>query len=239
MKKCFYARPLPRRRWVCWVHRAVLALDQWDKLLESGQLWQIAQKENSLPLQKTGVLSPRVVPHPPPPPPSPRRKGVRWNGGECFFSFLLKALREVGFFSRFASSPVLWRVRGRGWGRGGGGGAYRRPPRVSPRLHAETSRLTRKLHKAEARPEAHDGRPSSTTCLVLVMLVLINQGLRETLPQGGTASVWHPPLEQRGQCSFSLGSGPTCVSSSVKLLTPVCLLWAAAALDPPASKDIL
>lgn len=37
-----------------WANRAILALDQWDKLLESGQLWQIAQKEKSLPLQKIG-----------------------------------------------------------------------------------------------------------------------------------------------------------------------------------------
>lgn len=40
-----------------WVYGAVLAFDQWGKLLESGQLGLIAQKEKSLPLQKIWGLS--------------------------------------------------------------------------------------------------------------------------------------------------------------------------------------
>ena len=37
VEKCFNTRPALSQVWLC-AHRAVLALDQWDKLLESGQL---------------------------------------------------------------------------------------------------------------------------------------------------------------------------------------------------------
>lgn len=47
-----------------WAHRTLLAFDQWGKLLESGQLWQIAQKEKSMPLQKFWFLSLCFVPPP-------------------------------------------------------------------------------------------------------------------------------------------------------------------------------
>ena len=67
-----------------WANGAVLALDQWDKLLESGQLWQIAQKEKSLPLQKIGFCHCVLYLHPSNTPPPPQKM---WGEmGECFSS---------------------------------------------------------------------------------------------------------------------------------------------------------
>lgn len=99
-----------------WAQRAVLALDQWDKLLESGQLWQIAQKEKSLPLQKIGFchrvlyLQPSTIP--------PKKCEVKrgnvfpWSLQNIGASALWRVWLGLGACGRGGVCTGLWEERG-------------------------------------------------------------------------------------------------------------------------------
>lgn len=155
------------------VHGAVLALDQWDKLLESGQLWQIAQKEKSLPLQKIGFCHHVLYLYRST---STKKKKRKWGEleGMFFLFFPLKPPKDLSFHASF-----VCRVTGRGWGWGGGGGGVCRglwEERGGRRTSAgcrwtscQTWVLTRKLNKAATHPAANDGCYSLTTRLVVMM----------------------------------------------------------------------
>lgn len=93
-----------------WVYGAVLASDQWDKLLESGQLRPMAQKGKSCLFKKRLGLS-RLVP-----PSHQRTQKCSGKWGKSLFFFLQDLLERA----RLGGKELMEKVEGAGRLLGGG-----------------------------------------------------------------------------------------------------------------------
>lgn len=135
-----------------WAHRTLLAFDQWGKLLESGQLWQIAQKEKSMPLQKfwffVTVFCTSTHPHFKKK--KKRRRKMQGEMRKCFFYFPLK----IRVFCAEGEKARLW-VEEQEEEVGRGKAALRHPQQMN--LLSDVGSWHGSCAKAAARPTANDG----------------------------------------------------------------------------------